>query len=76
MYYTPIWFVDLGVQRPVGERATIKLAATDIFHTLLITNYGNYLNTNITFRHRYESQRVFLTYTYRFGNTKAKNIKV
>lgn len=75
MYYTPIWFMDLGVQRQFGERATIKLAATDIFHTLLITNYGDYLNTNITFRHRYESQRVFLTYTYRFGNTKAKSIK-
>lgn len=75
MYYTPIWFVDLGVQRQIGERATVKLAATDIFHTLLITNYGEYLNTNITFRHRYESQRVLLTYAYRFGNTKAKSIK-
>jgi len=75
MLYDPIWFLDLGVQRPLGPRATIKLAASDIFHSLLITNYGNYLNTNIIFHHKYESQRVLLTYAYRFGNAKAKTLK-
>ena len=75
MLYDPIWYLDLGVQRPLGPRATIKLAASDIFHSLLITNYGNYLNTDIIFHHKYESQRVLLTYTYRFGNSKAKTLK-
>ena len=76
MIYDPIWFVDLGFQRPLGENATIKVAATDIFHTLLIRNHGEYLNTNIGFRHKYESQQFLLTYSYRFGNRKAKTIQL
>ncbi|WP_338877519.1 outer membrane beta-barrel family protein (plasmid) [Spirosoma sp. SC4-14] len=75
MVYDPIWFVDLGVQRPLSERATIKLAASDIFHTLLINNYGSYLNTTIGFKHKYESQQVLLTYSYQFGNRKAKLVE-
>ncbi|GAB4019403.1 hypothetical protein GCM10028808_57050 [Spirosoma migulaei] len=75
MYYDPIWFLDLGIQRSLGKRATIKLAASDLFHTMLIVNHGNYLNTNITFRHKYESQRVMLSYTHRLGSTKAKGFK-
>lgn len=75
MIYDPIWFVDVGLQRPVGEKAAIKVAATDIFHTLLINNYGEYLNTNIGFRHKYESQQILFTYSYRFGNRKAKPIE-
>ena len=74
-YYDPLWYLDLGIQRSVGKRSTIKLSATDVFHSIRIVNYGNYLNTNISFRHRYESQRVLLSYAYRFGNTKAKSIK-
>lgn len=75
MIYDPIWFVDLGLQRPLGGNSTVKVTATDIFHTLLIRNYGEYLNTNISFRHKYESQQFLLTYSYRFGNRKAKSIE-
>jgi|GEM_PF-3630943 len=72
MYYDPLWYVDLGVQRHLGKQTSVKLAASDIFHTLLITNHGEYLNTNIIFRHRYESQRVLLTLTHKFGDGKKR----
>jgi iron complex outermembrane receptor protein len=75
MYYDPIAFVDLGLQRSLTKRSTLKLAATDIFHSMLIQNYGDYLNTHIIFRHRYESQRIMLTFSAQFGNTKAKRVK-
>ncbi|WP_192579115.1 outer membrane beta-barrel protein [Fibrisoma limi] len=75
MYYDPLWYVDLGVQRSFGEQSSLKLTATDIFHTFLITNYGRYLNTDIIFRHRIESQKVLLTYSFRFGNKKAKQLQ-
>ena len=74
MYYNPLWYLDLGVQRSLGTKSSIKFAASDVFHTLLITNYGSYLNTDITFRHRYESQRALFTFTHKFGNA-TKRVK-
>lgn len=73
--YDPLWNIDAGVQRSVGERGSLKLAATDIFHSAIIKNHGVYLNNRIDFAHRYESQQILLTYTYRLGNLKAKSVE-
>ena len=75
MLYDPLWYLDLGLQRSIGKRGTFKIAASDVFHTLLITNHGDYLNTNIIFRHRYESQRVMFTYSFVFGSKKSTQLK-
>lgn len=75
LQYDPIWSIDAGIQRVLTEKATLKLNATDIFHTLNVVNYGTYLNTDIGFSHRYESQQILLSYTYRFGNLKNKRVQ-
>lgn len=73
--YDPLWNIDAGLQKSLGERGSFKLAATDIFHSVIIKNNGVYLNNRIHFAHRYESQQILLTYTYRLGNLKAKSVE-
>ena len=73
--YDPLWNIDAGLQKSLGERGSLKLAATDIFHSVIIQNHGVYLNNRIDFAHRYESQQILLTYTYRLGNLKAKTVE-
>lgn len=75
LQYKPIWYVDAGFQRTLSQRATVKLSATDIFHSLRVTNYGQYLKTDVSFRHRYESQQFLATYAYRLGSNKPKTVK-
>ena len=73
--YDPLWSIDAGLQKSFGERSSLKLAASDIFHSIRIKNHGVYLNNSIAFSHRYESQQVLLTYTYRLGNLKVKSVE-
>lgn len=75
LYYKPLWSVDAGIQRSLTSQSSLKIAATDVFHSIRIINYGTYLNTSIQFNHRMESQQVLVTYTYRFGNLKRSGIK-
>ena len=73
--YKPLWYVDLGLQRVINDQSSVKLSATDIFQTQIITNQGQYLNTSVGFQHRLESRQVLLTYTTRFGRTKARAVQ-
>lgn len=74
MKYKPLWYMDAGFQYAINQQSSLKLSATDLFHTLLLQNYGNYLNTSINFHHRSETQQILLTYTCRFGRTKARPV--
>ena len=73
-HYPALWSMDAGLQKTVNDRSSFKLAVTDVFHSMRIRNYGSDLNTNISFTHRYESQRFLLTYSYRLGNLKGKRV--
>ena len=53
--------------------AVPKIAASDLFHSYIITNYGRYLNTDVSFRHRLETQQVLFTYTYKLGHLGVKS---
>lgn len=70
--YDPLWYLDAGGQYTINERSSLKLAATDLFHTLLINNYGTYGTTDVAFRHRSETQQVLLTYTHKLGSKTVK----
>jgi hypothetical protein len=75
MQYKPLFVVNAGLSRPLwNNRGSIKLSGTDIFHTVTIINYGTYGQTDVRFRHRYETQTAFLTLSYRFGNEKLKRV--
>lgn len=75
MEYKPLFVINGGISRPLwNNRGSIKLSATDIFHTVTIRNYGTYGLTNVAFRHRYETQAAYLTLSYRFGNEKLKRV--
>ena len=75
MRYKPLFYMNLGVGRSLWQgRGSLKVSGTDIFHTTTIANYGQYLNTDVSFRHRYESQQVFVNVAYRLGNDKLKTV--
>ncbi|MCX6213783.1 outer membrane beta-barrel family protein [Spirosoma sp.] len=72
--YKPIWYLDAGLQYSINNNSSLKMSATDIFHTLLLQNYGNYLNTSVAFYHKSETQQLLVSYALRFGHTKAKPV--
>jgi outer membrane receptor protein involved in Fe transport len=66
--------IDLGLQKNVFQnKATLRLAATDIFRTNRISSDTqlNGLRLHSTFRG--ESSQARLNFTYRFGNNKIKS---
>ena len=71
----PFGFVNLGIQKKISNNSTLKLAANDIFET--IVNSGRILNldqTSANFRNVYDSRQVTLTFTYNFGKM-ASNVR-
>jgi iron complex outermembrane receptor protein len=74
--YHPYYTVNLGIQHSVfSKNGLFKLTATDLFKSLFSSNYGQYLNTDIAFRHTWESRQLLATLSYRFGNGAVKGIK-
>jgi Outer membrane protein beta-barrel family len=71
MHLDPMWGLGFGVQKLVWQkRATIKLAATDVFWTNLpsaVIRYRDYTETFEVFR---ETRQVTASLTYRFGNNQ------
>lgn len=58
-----------GIQRTVlKDRARIKLSASDMFLTSFVDGYVDYQNVHLTFRPRYTTRRVMLTFSYNFGD--------
>jgi hypothetical protein len=65
--------VDLGVQKTfVNNKATIKLSARDILGTLKSKAFVKYDNINLISRNSWDSQKVSLTFSYRFGQDDLK----
>ena len=72
--FKPLWYLDAGLQYSINDQSALKLSASDIFHTLLLQNYGTYLNTSVAYNHRSETQQLLLSYTFKFGHTKARPV--
>jgi outer membrane receptor protein involved in Fe transport len=65
--------IDLGVQKQfMQKKASIKLSATDIFHTEPWTATSNYDGLYIHGHGTWESRTFRVAFTYRFGNSQVK----
>ncbi len=65
--------IDLGFQKLLMEKkASVKVGITDIFKTNPWSSTTNFGGVYIKGRGSWESQRLNLTFTYRFGSTQVK----
>ena len=66
--------VDVGLQKLIMQKkATIKVSATDIFHTNPWTATSDFGGTYIKGSGSWESQTVRVNFSYRFGSNQIKN---
>ena len=69
----PRYYADLGFQKNVfGDKGSVKISFIDIFNTNKGGGYVKYKNTDITVLNTWDSQKVSLTFNYRFRNDKIK----
>ena len=65
--------VDIGIQKQLMQKkATIKISATDIFHTSPWTATSDFGGLYIKGSGSWESQTVRMSFTYRFGSNLVK----
>ena len=70
---SPRYSNDIGLSRPFAHnRATIKLALTDVFNTLKEHITSNYQSNNIDLRQKFNTRVLRLAFTYNFGSDKIK----
>lgn len=66
--------VDVGLQKLLfHKQSTIKISATDIFHTALFYASSNFGGVNGNASVHMESQTVRINFTWRFGSNQIKN---
>lgn len=65
--------ISAGVQKSIlGNKADIKLSVNDILANGRFYGTAQYDNLNMFIRNRYESRRVMLALSWRFGNSNVK----
>ncbi len=69
-------YINVGIQKELGERSTLRLACNDIFETSQY-RWGTTSDAEFKFNGNYKfEKRVFqMTYTQKFGNNKVKRRK-
>ncbi len=67
----PKYSVDMAVQKKIfKDKGTVKLAANYVFDLLRNKAKSKYDNIDLSSVNKFDSQRVTLTFTYRFGSEK------
>ncbi len=65
--------VNMGVQKTFADsKASVKLSVSDVFKTQNDKYFIKYDNIDVRGRERFDSRRVNLTFTYRFGRNDIK----
>ncbi len=68
--------VDAGIQKQFfDKKATLKLSVSDIFNTQENSYTAQYENVNLIGKQHYDSRRVSLTFTWRFGRNDIKEAR-
>lgn len=65
--------VNAGVQKVIGDKATLKFTVNDIFYTAV--NKGRINNlayTDATYNNRFDSRQFMIAFAYRFGKGQAR----
>lgn len=66
--------VDVGLQKQLWQKkATIKVSATDIFHTAPWSAISDFGGSYLKGRGSWESQTVRVNFTWRFGSSQIKS---
>lgn len=69
----PMYRIDIGLQKNLfHDKGTLKLFANDIFKTQQGRVSLHYLNTDLQIQNTWNSRRVGISFTYRFGNQQLK----
>lgn len=64
----PMWRLDAGLQKQVMKnKGTVKMSVRDIFASQKFSGYVKYQAIDINIKNSWDSRRVSLTFTYRFG---------
>jgi hypothetical protein len=64
----PRYSIDLGVQiRVLNDKGSIRASFSDILNTSSAGAYSKYGNINIDVNNRFETQRLNISFNYRFG---------
>jgi hypothetical protein len=58
-----------GIQKKINEKATVSFSAQDIFHTQLVRRDINIPGAQIYYYLVFDTQRVNVTFRYRFGKS-------
>jgi hypothetical protein len=63
----PIWQIYTGIQKKLNDKATVSIAAKDIFHSWkiqrdIVIPYGQ-----VYYHLEFDTQRIDITFSYRFG---------
>jgi iron complex outermembrane receptor protein len=63
----PIWQMHAGIQKKLNDKATLNIAAKDIFHSWklrrdIVIPYGQ-----VFYHLEFDTQRIDITFSYRFG---------
>jgi outer membrane receptor protein involved in Fe transport len=68
-----MYMADFGLSKTFLEkRATIRLNVSDVFNTGRWRGYTLYENMDLKVNSKWESRRVFVNFSYRFGNQNVK----
>ena len=69
----PRYSFDIGVQKRLfNNQATLKVALVDIFNTNTGSAYAKYDNVDIEVKNTWDSRKLNLTFSYRFGKDDFK----
>lgn len=72
----PQYIVSVGLQKTIlKDKGTLKLNLSDVFNTMHSSARVKYQNLDVTSKNHWDSQRVSLSFTYRFskGNIKPEH---
>ena len=65
--------MESGFQKKLfNEKANIKVAVSDIFHTMVWNGTSDFVGQHLVAEYRWESQLFKVNFSYHFGNTEVK----
>jgi hypothetical protein len=69
----PRYSIDLGMQmRVLNDKGSIRASFSDVFNTSSMGAYSKYGNIDLDVNNRFETQRLNISFNYRFGKSEFK----
>lgn len=70
------YIVNLGIQKKfLNEQLSLRVGFDDVFHTIDNKSWARYDNMNIYYVNKWDSQKVNISLTYRFGSKDVKQAR-